>query len=299
MKKAFSLVELLVVIAIIAILAAVLMGTFSGGTESARTAQCLSNLRNLASACQSAGVATGHYPPAGSVETVEVVINGSRADKRYDEVHGWISWYSQGSYKGNVGSHVQNENVSMYSSKEMQLYALTNGVLWKYVGGNKATYLCPMHVEKMKKLNPAWTYVMNASFKWDTTKGSGAFPVRDWGGTTYGRLNKADRKLLFAEVQFIENAKLKAVDDVSEETGERTDAILQYSGSTGGGTEIIGFNHKSGKQYCANVAFADGHVEKLMYPKDADKKQLMDLTAWLCTAKDVSFDGKTYELFQD
>ena len=44
MKKAFSLVELLVVVAIIAILAGVLVSSFSGGTESARAARCLSNL---------------------------------------------------------------------------------------------------------------------------------------------------------------------------------------------------------------------------------------------------------------
>ena len=58
MKKGFSLVELLVVIGIIGILAGVLMGVFSGGSDSARAARCLSNMKNLANACQTYGMKT-------------------------------------------------------------------------------------------------------------------------------------------------------------------------------------------------------------------------------------------------
>ena len=298
MKKAFTLIELLVVIAIIGILAAVMLSTFSGGTESAKTARCLSNLRNLAAACQSAGVAIGHYPPAGSVETVNVEMNGGRAEKRFREVAGWISWNSQGRYKSVVGSHLQNENVSMYSSdKDARLYALTNGAIWKYVSGNESVYKCPHHLNKKKKLDPAWSYVMNAKFMWDRTKGRGSYPHEDWGGYQYGRLKRADRILLLAEIQFVEDAKgLPGIPNAPEDTsGSKTDAILQYQNCTGGGDEMIGFNHKSGKRYCANVVFADGHVEKLLYPKDMGAKEIKDLTEWLCTGVDVSFDGSRYE----
>jgi len=48
MKKAFTLIELLVVIAIIAILAAMLMPALEGAREAARTASCMSNMRNIA-----------------------------------------------------------------------------------------------------------------------------------------------------------------------------------------------------------------------------------------------------------
>ena len=41
MKKAFTLVELIVVVGIICILAAILIASFGGGTESARNALCL------------------------------------------------------------------------------------------------------------------------------------------------------------------------------------------------------------------------------------------------------------------
>ena len=47
MKRAFTLIELLVVIAIIAILAAILFPVFAQAKESAKRAECLSNLRQI------------------------------------------------------------------------------------------------------------------------------------------------------------------------------------------------------------------------------------------------------------
>ena len=44
-------------------------------------------------------------------------------------------------------------------------YCLTNGVIWKYVGGNSDVYVCPSHTKAMGKV--WWSYEMNGYFGGD------------------------------------------------------------------------------------------------------------------------------------
>ena len=293
MKKAFTLIELIIVIGIIGILSATLLVSFSGGSESARNAKCLTNMRNLAAACQTFGMANHRYPPAGSFEKFKINESRGIRNSRYSyyESPGWLSWDSQSAYKSGPGGHVASASwfTSCYNQEfEVREYALTNGALWKYVSGNRDIFVCPKHKEKSPKgLQPLWSYVMNSYFCWDKTQGSRGYDEEHW-GIEYGSLSKPDRTLLFAELPFTEQEPNAAA-------GLMYDCTLQYETKYGG--EYIGFNHNNGKKNrFAHVVFADGHVEKITYPVQSglSRSQARDLTEWLCTGKDIQFDGHTY-----
>ena len=306
-RKAFSLVELIVVVAIIGILSGVLLATFGGGTASARAARCLSNMKNLASACQTYAMGSSYYPLAGNVVYMQMIAErGNRFTKNYKETPGWISANSQGTFPST--SYSSPEPVSMYSDdREAVDYALTNGVLWKMVSGSRETYVCPEHAKKKGSVN--WSDLINAAFGWDKAQRARADATAC--RTEYGRLANADKKLLFSEVPFM---GFNSWQPEGTAGTTDTDAILQFpqpknSDGTvntkgaavyGGGasSEEIGVNHRSGRHYFAHVAFADGHVEKLRVPmkgKIPDTSGFDDLTSWLCVGYDVSFNGNKYE----
>lgn len=295
MKKAFTLVELLVVIGILGILSAVLIGSLSSGTESARAAKCLTNMKNLASACQTYGMASGHYPLAGSVE--RLTIDDSRGvrniQERYSELPGWISWYSAGAYASKPNSHVANAGwfISAYSQdEEANLYCLTNGALWKYLSGNRGVYVCPDHKIAAGSLPPFFTYLMNEAFGWDDSEGQDDPKGENYHGKRYADLARADRILLFAEMQWKSGIASDPI--VSEGAGTTCDCTLQHSKS-----EMIGFNHTSGKrEKVAHLVFADGHTEKLRLPKGGmGNSEIAELTKLLCKGKDIELVGSRYQ----
>lgn len=297
-RRGFTLVELLVVIGIIGVMAAVLIGTIGGATESARSAKCLANMRNLAVACQSYGMKAGIYPLAASMETSQLdESDGIRNVKEvYSECPGWVSWASQGAYVGKVTSSKASSGwfVSAYATdNDVASHCLTNGVLWKFVSGNRDVYRCPAHVTKAKELGirtPNWSYMMNGFFGGDTTMSGDTFELTG-NCVGYGSLARADRYLLFSELPFFEGV---------DESATASDPTLQYKGMSGfsGTPDAIHFNHKSGKNRCAHVAYADGHVDKLLLPKGGNT-DTKELAQWLCIGKDVGFNGSDYEKLTD
>ena len=306
MKKAFTLVELIVVVGIIAILIGMLVALVPGGIESARTARCLTNMKNLATACNNCAMATEWYPLAGSTEVKQGDNDAATGSLgwRYHEWKGWVSWDSRNAYgRDGASSHVAAGGwfTSAYNKDvDVRLHALTNGAIWKYVSENSDVFVCPLHRKRMRKENPLWSYVMNQKFGYDTSQGSKAniAPTR----REYGHLGRADRMLLFAELQFLPNDIVQVSADAS--AGLKNDCTLQYDKD-----EIIGFNHANGKRgLFAHLAFADGHVEKLSIPATPKGKgwavklgqnDLKDLTKWLCEGKDVTFNGKRYEVTEN
>ena len=299
MKKAFTLIELLVVIGIIAVLAGILLATISSGTESARAARCLTNMKNLAMACNTYAVGSGSYPLAGSVEIKELASLGSESlSFKYSERKGWISWNSRDAY--GADSHVSSSGwfTSAYcDDTDIREYALTNGAIWRTVSANANVFVCPAHRKLMRRDNPLWSYVMNERFGYDDSQGQSS-KGKLYGGIQYGTLARADRVLMFAEMQFLPNDRLDV--DTSKGAGLRNDCTLQYNHD-----EVIGFNHPSGRrELCAHLAFADGHAEKFSVPATIKKDKwsispsrgdLRNLTELLCKGKDVDRNGGNYK----
>ncbi len=320
-RSGFTIIELLVVIGIIGVLASVMLVSFSGGTESARAAKCLTNMRNLAQGALSYAADKQRFPYAGS----HAAIGADGEGKIYYQEHvGWISWlskndeyYTRGTRGGPARSFQKCSNISAFcTDEEDATFAITNGALWKCVGQNRETYICPSHAIQAKKhgVTARFSYAMSAYFGYDWTQGSKSATSVGSGFITMNA-TRLDRKVLFSELPFaIPNACDSANEvsaDVAYSTGNDTelvDCTLQYKASVNGkeynadwsGTaEAIHFNHKSGKQYCAHVAYADGHVEKLLLPKGSGGLNSVQLTALLCGGVDVSFNGSAYNLITD
>lgn len=306
-RAGFTLVELLVVIGIIAVLSGIMVVSFGGSSESARAAKCLSNMRALAVGANAIAMSSGYYPLASSIQRQSL----SGRSMSYYEVKGWISWLSNNGepFKGHPSNPVSCEQPKFYGSdnEEDNLFAITNGTMWRAVNMNREVYRCPAHVLKFQKQNggrsPLWSYVMNGYFGYDYSEGSRA---AGWGlHRDYGTLTRADKKILFAELPYVD-PESGASREPSKDAG--SDCVLQFKATVDGesygdvwkGTpESIGFNHRRGKKgYCAHVAFADGHVETFEYGKGSGLKP-EELTALLCNGKDVAFDGQGYQLIKE
>ena len=294
MKKAFSLIELLVVIGIIAVLSAVLLVSIGGVSDRAQTIKCQANLKSIATSVN-ASLMGGAYPSAQSYPTLGTDPDDNGVTVAYSVAKGWVSWLDEGAVYPST-SEPNYPQPSYAGTFEQVRYALTNGTLWAAVGGRHDCYLCPVHVKACQNAgvhSPGWSYHMNAFFGYNSGGGES-------GGIAAGSLGRAERRLLFAEIQALTlSAKLTERTGVSQLpeinlTGgagvEAMDGCLRSRSN--GGSESIGFNHVQGRQIIGHAVFADGHVEAFAAPKDGG---FADLTDWLCLGHDVVFANGTYD----
>lgn len=281
MKKAFTLIELLIVITIIGILVATLAASFGGSKEKAEAVKCATNIRNLAMAAISAG-----YPPAYSTHVMKTDMGRGGVGACYYAKIGWVSWLDKGTTYPIESPREFQECSFANTDEEESRYALTNGVLWRAIGGRHESYLCPVFVKACRKKgvhNPLWSYRMNAYFD----------PWLDTSAVM--TTSRADKRLLFAEIPALElkpsearKGGITSLPDVKLDGGNGSpacDGCLQRD-------ESIGFNHFRGNQYVGHVAFADGHVETIVAPKNGN---FIKLTEWLCEARDIVYHDGNYE----
>jgi prepilin-type N-terminal cleavage/methylation domain-containing protein/prepilin-type processing-associated H-X9-DG protein len=285
-QNGFTLIELLVVIGIIGILSAALMVSVPGMLETSRSLKCKANLKNLAQAVSNYGISfakDSYLPNAGSYEWATTDwLSQDEAVIRYHSSGAWVTWTPNGKWPypsdksardSMTPSTFYDKNRSERNSKAF--YSLTNGVLWSLVGKETATYVCETHKKLLEKQTGGRvhrSFVMNHFFGFDDRKDPPA----------YRRTISADSLkstasicLLFAELP---GQRGKTI-DTSKEKG---DSVLDPEGN-----EYPGFNHKIGKKWIANVAFADGHVEGLVQPIGANPTDLKELTEQLCNGTEI------------
>jgi len=120
-SKGFTLIELLVVIAIIAILAAMLFPVFARARESARKIQCLSNVKNIATAVQMYLVDYDAFPPRHTDQGAAQALNAAGPRGLCEEYPDAMFYYGNPFLRWQVilDEYVRNRDVWRCPSSQM------------------------------------------------------------------------------------------------------------------------------------------------------------------------------------
>ncbi len=146
-RDGFTLIELLVVIAIIGLLAALLFPAFRKARGMADRARTVSNLRQLHTATMNfVNDKDGDVPFAASYHQYYWHDSG---ELRHYKVKGWVDWDAS-----DFVTYWWDE-----SSHDRGLQSVTNGTLFRYLGGvgDESVYVCPVMMRLAREVgtNPA------------------------------------------------------------------------------------------------------------------------------------------------
>jgi prepilin-type N-terminal cleavage/methylation domain-containing protein/prepilin-type processing-associated H-X9-DG protein len=157
-RGGFTLVELLVVIVIIAVLMGLALPVIGRVRETARSAQCVSNLKQLYQASMNYASDNGGSLPLPASRETEDPDTGDWSKS----ATGWVDWHTDPNYPANTGG---NKRTYWYGTAAGRR-SIERGTLFAggYTRGERRIYLCPTFArrEVCGRGDAQRSYFMNA-----------------------------------------------------------------------------------------------------------------------------------------
>lgn len=268
-RRAFTLLELLVVISIIALLISILLPSLSAARERGKAVQCLSNLRELASASVEYTVENECFPPCLDNYTASGL-----------QPNNWgLDWLGIGNQSG--GGYSPGNELLPNTGNPIGFSAAPKfGMLWKYYQNEKLV-LCPSDQPSAVPGQAKSTDMIptgNGKFSYSMLAGMGMRLPSAIPAAKKGNMVSASRAPLFAEEnpaswsgqgginQFNMEGNCWNVDRVVQ---RHAPFLVRWGRAPTTGGPLIKI-----RQGVTQIGFADGHSEALQMNYGANETDL-------------------------